>query len=315
MSLARSEILAELRSIYGERLLENEPLSRLTSARVGGPADALLEAVSSIELADMVQFAWQRDLPCFVIGGGSNILVSDLGIHGLVILNHARAIQFDDGGEFPTVWAESGANFGSLARQACLRGLGGLEWAIGIPGTVGGAIVGNAGAHGSDMAGNLLLAEILQRNPLLSSMMMKDTWPVEAFDYDYRTSVLKRNAGKAVVLVGLLKLKKSTPEAAKATADSYTAHRRRTQPPGATMGSMFKNPPGDYAGRLIEAAGLKGTRVGDAEISTLHANFFINKGKATASDIYRLIKLAQEKVADRFGILLTLEIELVGEWQ
>lgn len=315
MPIPHAEMLSELRSRYGERLQENQPLSRLTSARVGGLADALLEAQTSEELAHMTAFAWMHQVPCFILGGGSNILVSDRGIRGLVIVNHARAIRFDDGGVNPTVWVESGANFGSLARQSCARGLAGLEWAVGIPGTVGGAVVGNAGAHGADMSGNLLLAEILHCNQLVSYDMMKESWPVESFDYGYRTSALKRAPGEMVVLVALLKLERSTAEAAQAKADAYNAHRRRTQPPGATMGSMFKNPLGDYAGRLIEAAGLKGARVGDAEISTLHANFFVNRGQATASEIYQLILMAQKRVADRFQTQLELEIELVGEWE
>jgi UDP-N-acetylmuramate dehydrogenase len=315
MPIASPEMMSELRAAYGERLSVNQPLARLTSARVGGSADALLEAHTCDELADMARFAWERAIPFFVLGGGSNILVSDRGWHGLVILNHARAIRFDDNGEFPTVWVESGANFGSLARQACLRGLGGLEWAIGIPGTVGGAIYGNAGAHGADMTGNLILAEILHCIPSSKPMTMKETWPVESFEYAYRTSKLKHTRGEAVILVGLLKLQFSTPEIAQAKADAFTAQRRRTQPPGATMGSMFKNPPGDYAGRLIEAAGLKGYQVGDAEISPQHANFFINRGNARAIDIYQLIRIAQEEVENRFGVTLELEVELVGEWQ
>jgi UDP-N-acetylmuramate dehydrogenase len=291
-----------------------------------------LEAHTTEELAEMAFFLWQKGLPFIVMGGGSNILVSDAGVRGVVLLNQARQIRFDEDGDPPTVWAESGANFGLLARQAATRGLTGLEWATGIPGTVGGAIVGNAGAHGKDMSSNLMVAEILHLNPLMrkpdevsvrSSYLagagstpefFKETWPVEQFGYEYRNSILKRKALQAVVLVALLRLGKSTPQAVQAKMDEYAEHRRRTQPPGASMGSMFKNPPGDYAGRLIESTGLKGKRIGDAQISAQHGNFFINSGKATATDIYALIRLAQEKVAEKTGIHLELEIELVGDW-
>lgn len=322
----------DLKAAFGTRLRENESLKRYTSARVGGPADVLLEAHTTEELAEMAFYLWQRGLPFIVLGGGSNTLVSDAGVRGVVLLNQARQIRFDEEGDPPTVWAETGANFGLLARQAATRGLSSLEWATGIPGTVGGAIIGNAGAHGKDMSSNLMVAEILHLNPLMRTSedttaranylagagstpeFFKETWPVEQFDYQYRDSILKQKTLQAVVLVALLKLEKSTPQAVQAKMDEYAELRRRTQPPGASMGSMFKNPPGDYAGRLIEAVGLKGKRIGDAQISAQHANFFINCGKATADDIYALIRLAHRKVAEKTGVNLELEIELVGEW-
>jgi len=153
--------LDALQSILGDRLQTEVPLARYTSARVGGPADYLAEVRSANELAQYVSRMWELDVPFVILGGGSNVLVSDAGVRGVVLLNHARRVRFDLEAEPPEVWAESGANFGAVARQAASRGLGGLEWAAGIPGTVGGALVGNAGAHGGDMAGNVLLAEIL----------------------------------------------------------------------------------------------------------------------------------------------------------
>lgn len=310
--------IKDLRARFGDQLLENEALSRYTSARVGGPAVALLTAPTAEVLADIVWFIWQHDLPYAVLGGGSNVLVSDIGFDGLVVLNRARQVRFELDDSPPSVWAESGANFGSLARQACQRGLGGLEWAVGVPGSVGGAVVGNAGAHDGDMAGVLLVAEILHRNqvePSVTPYTMRENWSVERLHYQYRSSVLKRQPGQAVVLAAQVRLENSTAQAATAKADNFSAYRQRTQPPGATMGSMFKNPPGDHAGRLIEAAGLKGTRIGDAEISRLHANFFINHGQASATQIYQLIDLARTKVKEKFGIILDLEVELLGEWQ
>jgi UDP-N-acetylmuramate dehydrogenase len=307
--------LALLREIFPGRVQEGLPLARYTAARLGGPADALLEVHSAQQLVEAVSLCWEHDLPFLILGGGSNILVSDAGVRGLVILNRAREMRFDEGSDPPSVWAESGANFGVIARQAAQRGLAGLEWAAGIPGSVGGAVVGNAGAHGGDMAGSLRMAKILHLHRGEQQILPRqEDWPVEQLEYAYRYSALKRLAGQAVVLSAVLRLVRSLPETVQDRLDELVAFRRRTQPPGASMGSMFKNPPGDYAGRLIEAAGLKGTRLGDAQISVLHANFFINLGGATASDIYALIRLARQEVSRQFGVELELEIELVGEW-
>jgi UDP-N-acetylmuramate dehydrogenase len=315
LSHMRLEDIQALKAAFGERLQENIPLERFTAARIGGPADFLLEVTSADELAQAASLLWDMDLPFIVLGGGSNVLVSDAGVREVLILNRARQVRFDEQVTPPTVWAESGTNFGMLARQAAQRGLAGLEWAVGIPGTVGGAVVGNAGAHGGDTAGNLLLADILHHTGETGSADSgRSLWPVEIMDFTYRNSALKRQPMQAIVLSALLRLERSDPQEVQARIDAFVAQRRRTQPPGASMGSMFKNPLGDYAGRLIEAAGLKGYRTGSAQISPLHANFFINLGGASAADIRSLIELAQKTVADRFGVRLELEIELVGEW-
>jgi UDP-N-acetylmuramate dehydrogenase len=299
--------LNSLRAAFGERFQENVGLSNYTTARVGGPADGMLVANSAADLEFFIRRLWDLDTAFFVLGSGSNVLVSDAGFRGVVILNRARNIKID---AHPpcTVWAESGANLGGVARQVALRGFSGLEWAATVPGSVGGAVYGNAGAHASDMHKSLLLAEILHRES------GKQEWPVERMEYAYRSSALKRQNLQACVLSARLKLVQSTPEEVKARMEKFSEQRRSTQPPGATMGSMFKNPPGDYAGRLIEAAGLKGARAGDAEISPIHANFFVNQGAATAADIYTLIRTAQEKVLDQFGICLELEVERIGDW-
>jgi UDP-N-acetylmuramate dehydrogenase len=269
-----------------------------------------------VESLDELEYAltllWKMDAPVLVLGGGSNVLVSDTGVRGVVIINRARQVRFDEQDEPPTVWAASGTNFGMLARQAAARGLAGLEWACGIPGTLGGAVVGNAGAHSGDMAGNLLVAEILQRGD--KNISIRERWTVERMAYEYRSSLLKHKARHAVVLSAVLRLSRSMPGAVQAKIDEYTEYRHRTQPPGASMGSMFKNPPGDYAGRLIDAAGLKGLSIGEAQINKLHANFFVNHGNANAQDIFALIQIAQSEVARKFGVDLELEIELVGEW-
>jgi UDP-N-acetylmuramate dehydrogenase len=308
--------MTALSDVFGARLQIEVSLKRYTAARVGGPAQALVAVDNGHALVETASRLWEMGIPFIVLGSGSNILVSDAGVAGVVVLNNARQIRFEEQNQPATVWAESGASLGLVARQAAVHGLSGLEWAAGIPGTVGGAVVGNAGAHGSDMASSLVMAEIL--HPLdtdrqTSQSILREEWQVEKLAYGYRTSILKRESGK-VVLAGRFRLGRSTPEAVRAAQEKFAEQRKRTQPPGASLGSMFKNPPGDYAGRLIEACGLKGARVGDAEISSLHANFFINRGQATASDVYALIQTARSMVAEKFGVNLELEIELIGRW-
>lgn len=286
---------------------ENASLAGYTTAHVGGPADILIVANSAAELEDAARCLWELEIPFQVLGYGSNVLVSDSGVRGAVIINRARAIEIDSQSAEPGLRAESGALIGTIARQAALRGLGGFEWAATVPGTLGGAIYGNAGAHGSDMSSSLLLAEILHPSG-------KEHWSAERLQYQYRSSLLKREAIPAVILTAQIKLEPSDPQRVQAKINSFASQRRATQPPGASLGSMFKNPPGDYAGRLIEAAGLKGTKIGDAEISPEHANFFINHGKASAEEVAELIRLARQAVAEKFGVSLELEVELMGDW-
>ncbi len=300
---------------FGSRLGRDVPMARYTAARLGGPAQALLELQTLDELVDVISLCWRAALPFTLLGDGSNVLVSDTGVRGLVIINRARQVRFDETCTPALVWAESGMNFGLLARQAAQRGLAGLEWAAGIPGTLGGAVVGNAGAHGGELAAQLRMAEILHRiGTGRDGETRREEWPVEKLEYAYRSSLLKRNPGDYVVLAALLQLQPGDPQAIRSRMDELVAYRRRTQPPGASTGSMFKNPPGNYAGRLIEAAGLKGLQVGDAQISPLHANFFINLGNASAADFWALIQKARQTVEEKFAVRLELEIELIGEW-
>jgi UDP-N-acetylmuramate dehydrogenase len=240
------------------------------------------------------------------LGGGSNILVSDKGVRGVVVLNRAKEVRFEDGDQ-PTVWCEAGVVFSNLANRCASKGFSSLEWAATVPGTVGGAVFGNAGAFDGDMSANLIWADVLTKNG-------REKLSVEQMEYGYRTSVLKRGEIKAIVLSALLRLKNSTKEEVSAKINQFSERRKATQPPGASMGSMFKNPAGDHAGRLIEAAGLKGTRIGNVEISTKHGNFFINHGETKAEDVRALIQVAQKTVSEKFGVQLELEVELVGEW-
>jgi UDP-N-acetylmuramate dehydrogenase len=246
-------------------------------------------------------------VPWRILGSGSNVLVADAGVRGLVIINRTRFVAMGDQGR---VYAESGANLSSLARTCIARGLGGLEWAVNVPGTVGGAVVGNAGAHGGDVAG------CLERALLLWSDGTVVEWSVEQFEYDYRNSALKRmpTGESPVVLAALFALRRGDPSELAQRANEYQARRKATQPVGASMGSIFKNPVGDFAGRLIEVSGLKGAVVGGAQISPVHANFFVNMGEATASDVKELIDLTRAAVREQLGIELELEIELIGDW-
>lgn len=290
----------------------DEPLARYTALRVGGPADLLVVVEDTEALRQAVELAWQHELPCRILGGGSNVLVGDAGIRGLVVLNRAGKVTFGDA----EVWAESGASFSTLAQQCVSRGLAGLEWAAGIPGTVGGAVVGNAGAWGGDVASVLAEARVLQQDSQVT------LWDVERLGYGYRGSVLKHRdtdgtepERRPVVLEAHFRLQSGNRELLKKQLAAITARRKASQPRGATCGSVFKNPPGDYAGRLIEAAGLKGASHGGAVISTVHANFIVNRGSATAADVKGLIDLARQSVKAEIGVRLELEIELLGEEQ
>ncbi len=308
----------EIRSIFGARLQEHVSLKRFTAARIGGEADFMVIAGSSEELAESVRACWQASIPFIILGGGSNVLVADAGVRELVILNQAKKSVVSMDAQPPSVWAESGANFGYLARKVAAHGLSGLEWAAGIPGTLGGAIYGNAGAHGSDMSTSLVVADILHLIPSNGSQpqaILREEWPANRFEYGYRASSLKRQPGRVVVLSAQLKVVHSTPEAVRAKIAEFRAQRRTSQPSGASLGSIFKNPPGDYAGRLIEAAGLKGLQKGKAQVSQKHANFIVSQDSASASDYAELIRLVRERVLAKAGVRLELEIELVGEWR
>ena len=290
----------------GDKVKENVSLAPYTSARIGGPADILITAESADELARIIKLLQKQEMDYLILGGGSNVLVSDKGVRGVVVLNRAKGVRFHNGDQ-PSVTVESGVVFSNLANRCASKGFAGLEWAATVPGTIGGAVYGNAGAFGGDVAGNLIWAELLTENG-------REKFTAEQMGYGYRTSNLKRGELDGIVLCAELRLQNSTKEAVSTTIEQFSAHRKTTQPPGASMGSMFKNPNGDYAGKLIEAAGLKGTRIGNAEISPLHGNFFINRENTKATDIRTLIELVMKTVKEKQGVDLELEVELVGEW-
>jgi UDP-N-acetylmuramate dehydrogenase len=307
MMFGQAGLRAELETTFADRLHIAEPMSAHTSFRIGGPADLWVAAQNIDELCQLCRLARKHEVPCLILGAGSNVLVSDEGIRGLVVENRCQQYTIST-----NLYAESGASLTVLARQTVRRGLAGLEWALGIPGTIGGAIVNNAGAWGASIADVVREVELLEGDE-------RGQWPVERLEYAYRDSALKRRlrAGQRdfVVLSTTLALMPRPRAELEAAVAMYTAYRQRTQPPGATIGSMFKNPPGDYAGRLIEAAGRKGQQAGRAQISPVHANFFVNLGGATAADVLELIQLARQSVLEKFGVELELEIELIGEYR
>ncbi len=315
MSSERARLVEALAAELGPDAVRRDvPLARFTTLRAGGPADLLVVVGTTDALCRAVTLACEHEEPFLVLGAGSNVLVSDAGVRGLVVINRARGITFPPAGSdgIASVRAESGASISTVARQCVLRGLAGLEWAATIPGTVGGAVVGNAGAWGGDVASALTAASVL-----ISGKTVVE-WPVERFEYNYRSSILKQQAMPgllpAVVLEAHFALQRGDRGALEAQVADMAARRKASQPQGATCGSVFKNPRGDYAGRLIEAAGLKGVRRGNAEISPVHANFCVNHGGATAGDIWDLIRLARQRVHAEAGIALELEIQMIGDW-
>jgi UDP-N-acetylmuramate dehydrogenase len=301
--------IEELRQTFGERLQEGVSLAPYTSARIGGPVDCMIEIRSSDDLSQTAQRLWEMEVDFRILGGGSNVLVSDKGVRGVLLLNHARDVVFMETESGPRVKAESGASLGSVSRRAVERNWSGLEWATTVPGTVGGAVAGNSGAHGEDVASCLEVAEILQRG------RQPEAWTVERFEYGYRESILKGFPGEMIVLTATFRLGETRPGMAKQKMDEFIAYRQQTQPAGPSWGSMFKNPPGKSAGRLIDAAGMKGLQIGGVRISAKHANFFVNLGDASASDVLRLIKTVQMEVEARFDVKLELEVELFGDWE
>lgn len=299
----------KLQAIFGDNLQENVRLSNYTTSRIGGPVLGLLSINTLKDLSFAANSLWGLDVPFRIIGSGSNILVSDKGYEGIILVNRCHNIKIQSQDEQPSIYAESGANFSNIARQSALRGLTGLEWAIHIPGSTGGALYGNAGAFGNDVSHWLHSAQVLFKE------QGEKTLTSEQFGFTYRSSAFKREHSEVVILSATFNANHSTREESWKILGEYTEKRQATQPAGDSIGSTFKNPPGNYAGRLIEAVGLKGRAEGHAHFSQMHANFIVNDGNSSAHEYLTLIKLAQTKVKEQFGIDLELEIELLGEFE
>lgn len=293
----------------------NASLARFTAARLGGEADWLYHARNGEEeMIAVVQEAWQRGWSVRVLGKGANVLIAPRGVRGLVVINENHSVRCTElHDDLAVIQVSSGVSLGSLARFAQRRGIAGLEWLATVPGTIGGAVVNNAGAHGGDISSSLTKAEILIKGQGRCNI------PAHEMEYAYRNSRWKAAPEKDfLILFAELTMPRGDPQQIEQRMQQLKTLRKQTQPAGASLGSIFKNPAGDHAGRIIEAAGLKGYRVGKVEVSHKHANFFINRGKevsaADAADYDELIQRVQSKVWERCGIQLQLEIEHIGEW-
>lgn len=282
-----------------------EPMKLHTSLRVGGAADIFLQPDSLAELKKAILFAKKYNLPVTVLGGGTNILVSDKGLRGVVIKLGPffnKITQEADG----KLRVKAAAKTSSLVKRAQELGLSGLEFAWGIPGTVGGAVYMNAGAAGGAFSNLLTCVQVVNNEGEL------EEYAKEKLSFDYRQSVFQ---GRQLVITEcLLQLEPCSPEKIKEKMMALQKKRLCSQPSLPSAGSVFKNPPGNFAGLLIQKAGLKGFAIGDAQVSEVHANFIVNRGNATASDIYQLIQLVSERVKSQFNISLELEIKILGDW-
>ena len=304
------EFLTELRALGAPVPVRlDEPMARHTTFGIGGPADCYVVAAAEEQLLALTDIARRHDLPFFVLGSGSNILVGDDGIRGLVIENrHTHCEEpLPQAGEGFRLRAASGASFAALARRLAQAGLAGLEWACGIPGTLGGAVVYNAGAYGGCLADLLLSVRVA--NGAVSTEIAAPELAL-----GYRGSAFTRGilAGKLVLSADLL-LQQGDAAALTQRITELDARRLAAQPRGRNAGSIFKNTPEHPAWWLIDQVGLRGHRIGDAEISRRHTNFFVNRGRARAADVVALMNLACERVQERFGIRLEPEVALVGE--
>jgi len=281
-----------------------EPLAGHTTMRVGGPADVLAAPEDVAALVRLVRAARAVAVPYVVIGRGSDIVVADAGIRGLVIISRAEGCRI----EGDRLIADAGLPLARAATLAQHAGLSGLEFGLAIPGTVGGAVWGNAGAHGAEIAG------ALESVTLLRADGDEATEPASALGLGYRESRLKLVPGD-LILTATFGLAPADPAAIKLRFDEIRRWRQEHQPLSLpSAGSVFRNPPGDSAGRLIDSCGLKGTRVGGAAISEKHANFIVNEGGATATDVRRLAELARRTVAELFGVALVYEVQFIGDW-
>ena len=304
MELLTHNMRQELQGVCGQVFFD-EPMSRYTSIRIGGPADALVYPKSVDELVQLLQWTRQHRLPLFVLGAGSNLLVRDKGIRGIVV---SLAQGFSQIRLEPpdTLYAEAGVGIPRLVDQAGEFGLSGLEPLAGIPGNLGGALVMNAGTHDGEIGPRVESVTFLEKDGRIT------TWKQEKIGFAYRETHFPRGS---ILLSARLKLTAALPEVIKEKIRKSRQRRTETQPLNLpNLGSVFKNPQKNrFAGQLIEESGLKDVRVGGARISPKHANFIVNEGKASAKDVLTLVGLIQDKVKEKFGVNLETEVRLVGE--
>jgi len=336
MTFNTEVVYAELSPHFRERVRCNEPLARHGTFGVGGPADVWVSLETQEELVGVVCLCVEQRWPLLVVGNGTNVLYSDAGVHGIVArlaLNSYKIEERDDGSAL--LMAGAGVSWPKLLNELASLGWGGLEFGPGIPGTLGGGVISNAGAHHGNLGEVLEWVDVLdvrigaKDQPAMPTIRRYEHDELELsyrhsrfraqrriqFDAQGYPLVVPRGLiepSEIVMQVGV-RLHREEPQKLRATIEEYKQHRKRTQPPQQSAGSVFKNPPGDYAGRLIEQAGLKGMVHGKAQISRRHANFIVNLGGASAADVATLIKEAHNRVYERFGVELELEVELRGE--
>ena len=283
----------------------DEPLKRYTAWKIGGPADALLEPSSADELIEAIETLREYDIPVTILGGGTNVLVLDGGIRGLTV-RIARALNSVEV-DGTSVVADAGVLYPVLANATAGKGLEGLQFGTGIPGTVGGAVYMNAGAYGGETRDVLSWADVYK--PEQGTV---ERVPNEGLEFSYRRSALHDHPDW-VVLRAAYALRTGDPDELKARIKEFRSQRMNGSPNRPSCGSTFKRPEGDYPGRVIEVAGLKGTKVGQIEVSSVHANYFVNHGGGTAKDALKLIKIVKETVKEKLGIELELEVKILGE--
>jgi UDP-N-acetylmuramate dehydrogenase len=301
---AAVERLDELARERGIELIHDRPLAPLTTLRVGGPAQRYVEVGDRAGLLGALRLAREAGATAFVLGNGSDLVVSDQGIAGLVIRNRARQIRIDG----TTLTADAGTPMAMLVKRCTADGLAGLEFGISIPGTLGGAVWANAGAHGGEIKDVLVSADVWDPET-------DEERPLDNAEcaFSYRESRFKH--GTEVILAATLRLERGDPAVIGERVAANQASRKATQPlADQNAGSVFRNPPGDHAGRLVDATGLKGHRIGSAMVSPLHANFIVVDRGGRAADVRALGDDVRARVAERFGVTLEYEIEFVGAW-
>lgn len=322
-------MLNELRQRFGPGVVGAELLSRHGTFGVGGPADVWLAITREETLADLAALAIERDWPLMLVGNGTNVLYADAGARGIVARMNSATWHTDDvDSGHALLTADGGVDLPRLVNALAAQGLAGLEWGAGVPGTVGGAVVSNAGANGSCVADTLRSARIL----FTGEGAVREL-AAEELHLDYRHSRFRAErrivfgddgqplaAPRALIepaemITGAtFLLTRDDPAAVRERVRHHLRYRKETQPTQKSAGSVFKNPLPQFSGKLIEAAGLKGHIVGKAQISPRHANFIVNTGGATAADVVGLIALARSRVREQFGVELELEVELRGDW-
>ncbi len=295
--------MAELKATVQGVLIENEPMSKHTSYGIGGPAWAYITPKDSVDLGNILHFATAADIQVHFVGSGSNLLVADEGIDGIVLTLGKSFTQLEIQGNH--VYAETGVMLGRMVKECVKRNLSGLESMIGVPGTVGGALIMNAGAFGGEISNCLQKVDVMTLSGELKE------YAVDEIDFSYRHSTFKDDE---IIISADFEMLETSTAVIQENRSKASQGRKDNQPlKFRSAGSVFKNPKPDVAaGYLIDQAGLKGTRSGNAEISEKHANFFINHGNANASDIAKLIRIARKAVQEKFDIMLELEIKTLG---